>query len=213
MNADQDRDVFRVDTTAAMRSTALHLHDEFEGVFSLETVQRFLHETYADVERQATVNRFLPLIAERRARTLLAELAHGAVGPHPTVLFLSRADAGRSRMAHAFLELRSHGAATAWAGVAEQATENPWTVQAMEEVGIRLPDVVPLYVTDSLVSAADVVVTLGGEPCPLLGGHHYEDWVAPGLLDRSLDDVRRTRDSLAEHVDRLVADLGIAQVA
>lgn len=214
MTTRENLELFRVDPAVALRGTALHLHDEFEGVFSLETVERFLHETYADLEQRATVNRFLPLLAERRSREQLTRLATWRVhSPSPAVLFVSSADAGRSRMAQALLRRRAGDAVLAWACSGQTASDTGLAQLALDELGLLVPEGPPLRYDDDLVRMADVVVTLGGDACPLVERHHYEDWTPGSRLDRTLDETRRSRDLIAANVDRLAAELGLPRAA
>lgn len=210
----QNPDVFRVDPTIALHSTALHLHADFDGVFSLETVERYLHETYASLEQRASVNRFLPLLAERRARDELRALSSWrVVSASPSILFVSSADAGRSRMAEALLRRRVGESVLAWACAGEAGIESGLAAAALGEVGVRLPESRPLRYDDDLVRMVDVVVTLGGEACPLVERHHYEDWTPGSRFDRTLDEARHSRDLIAARVDHLAAELGLPRAA
>ena len=80
---------------------------EFDGVFGVETIDRFLHSSYDQFAGRATISKFLPLMAERFARQRLRALAK-IEGLHddgkPTVLFLCTHNAGRSQMALGFFQ-------------------------------------------------------------------------------------------------------------
>ncbi len=210
----QNPEIFRVDPTAALHATALDLHAAFDGVFSLETVERYLHETFASLEQQASINRFLPILAERRAREQLDVLASWrVVTPSPSVLFVCSTDAGRAWMAQTLLRHRAGEDVLAWASAGTSAVESPWAAQALGELGLRATDARPLVYDEELVRMADVVVTLGGEACPLVARHHYEDWTPGSRRDRTLDDVRRSRDLIAAKVEHLAAELGLPRAA
>ena len=101
----------------------------------------------------------------------------------------------------------------AWASVGAAAGDSVLAVQALDEVGVLLSDSRLLRYDDDLVRLADVVVTLGGEACPLEDGHRYEDWTHGSRVDRTIDEARRSRDLIATRVDRLAAELGLAHVA
>jgi protein-tyrosine-phosphatase len=215
MTTRQNPDLFRVSFAPHVHASAMTLHEEFDGVFSLETVERFLHETYASLEARATVNRFIPVLAERSAREQLRGLASWRiVSPSPAVLFVSSADAGRSRMAQALLRRRAGESVLAWACAGESAVDSSLATQALDELGMSMPDIRPLRYDDDLVRMADVVVTLGGgDACPLVERHHYEDWNATSRVDRTLDDVRRTRDLIVARVDLLATALHLPRAA
>ena len=63
---------------------------------------------------------------------------------------------------------------------------NPLVVEAMAELGVDLAEAFPKPLTDEVVRAADVVITMGcGDACPIYPGKRYEDW--------ELDDPAETR--------------------
>ena len=94
-----------IDQRLAMKTAASQLQKEFDGVFGVETIERFLHSSYDQFAGRATVPRFLPLLAERFARQRLRALAKvegKSNDGKPTVLFLCTHNAGRSQMAMGF---------------------------------------------------------------------------------------------------------------
>jgi protein-tyrosine-phosphatase len=79
----------------------------------------------------------------------------------------------------------------------------------MGELGVDLAEAFPKPLTDEVVRAADVVVTMGcGDACPIYPGKRYEDWeVADPAEAASLDEVRRIRDDIDQRVQRLLGEL------
>ncbi len=66
----------------------------------------------------------------------------------------------------------------------------------------------PKPLTDEVVRAADVVITMGcGDACPIFPGKRYEDWVLDDPAGQDLATVRRIRDELDERVQALIAEL------
>ncbi len=128
----------------------------------------------------------------------------------PEVLFVCIHNAGRSQMAAGLVTLRSGGAVhPRSAGSAPGEGVNPLVVQAMAEIGVDLAEAFPKPLTDEIVRAADVVITMGcGDACPIYPGKRYEDWQLddPAEAD-SLDGVRLIRDEIDRRVLLLVADL------
>ena len=54
---------------------------------------------------------------------------------------------------------------------------NPAVVAAMQEIGVDMAEEFPKPLTDEVVRAADVVITMGcGDACPIYPGKRYEDW-------------------------------------
>lgn len=74
----------------------------------------------------------------------------------------------------------------------------------MDEIGVDMSAEFPKPLTDELVAAADVVITLGcGGACPVVPHTRYLDWAVLDPTGRPLTEVRRIRDEL----DLLVTDL------
>ena len=67
----------------------------------------------------------------------------------------------------------------------------------------------PKPLTDEVVRAADVVVTLGcGDSCPVYPGKRYEDWPVADPAGQPLEVVRRIRYDIHHHVSELLDELG-----
>ncbi len=120
------------------------------------------------------------------------------------VLFLCIGNAGRSQMAHAFLE-RLGGHQVRSAGSRAEAQLHPEVVEAMSEIGYDLSGRKPRQLEPAADAAwADVVVTMGcGDVCPVLPGKSYVDW---GLEDPAGQPVERVRE-LRDEIEQRVADL------
>jgi arsenate reductase (thioredoxin) len=127
----------------------------------------------------------------------------------PEVLFVCVHNAGRSQMAAGLLKLRSGGRINVRsAGSAPGDEINPAAVAALEELGIDLSEQFPKPLTDEVVRAADVVITMGcGDACPIYPGKRYEDWQLDDPAGQDLDTVRRIRDELDERVQKLIREL------
>ena len=203
-----------IDQQVALKSAATRLQRDYEGIFGVETIERFLHSSYDQFAGRATVPNFLPLLAERFARQRLNALARveGKVADgKPTVLFLCTHNAGRSQMALGYFTHMAGGDAVAWSGGSEPGNEvNPSAIEAMAEVGIDITGEFPKPWTDEIVQAADVVITMGcGDACPIFPGKRYENWELPDPAGQSVDAVRPIRDDIEGRVRRLLADLGV----
>jgi arsenate reductase len=124
-------------------------------------------------------------------------------------LFVCLHNAGRSQMSRALFECAARGRHTAAsAGTSPAAQVHPEVVEVMREVGIDLSSRTPQLLTHALAQHADVVVTMGcGDACPYIPGKRYIEWDLPDPKGRSLDEVRATRDTIAERVRGLVESL------
>jgi arsenate reductase (thioredoxin) len=131
------------------------------------------------------------------------------VTEQPEVLFVCVHNAGRSQMAAGLVTLRSQGRIHVRSAGSAPADElNPIVVEAMDEVGVDLSEAFPKPLTDEVVRAADVVITMGcGDACPIYPGKRYEDWQLDDPAGQDLETVRRIRDEIDARVERLVADL------
>jgi len=125
------------------------------------------------------------------------------------VLFVCVHNAGRSQMAAGLLKLRSEGRIQVRSAGSAPAEEiNPNAVVALEELGVDIGEAFPKPLTDEVVRAADVVVTMGcGDACPIYPGKRYEDWELDDPAGQDLETVRRIRDELDRRVQKLISEL------
>jgi len=199
-------------TRSHVAKAAEALQDEFAGVFSRETIERFIAESF-DLLGESKITVFVPVLAHRFARERLKALgqAEGSITKEqPEVLFVCVQNAGRSQMAAGLVGLRSHGlVGVRSAGSDPAESVNPLVSKVMTEIGVDLDEAYPKPLTDDVVRAADVVVTMGcGDACPIYPGKHYEDWVVDDPAEASsLDEVRAIRDDIDGRVQRLLSEL------
>ena len=127
----------------------------------------------------------------------------------PEVLFVCVHNAGRSQMAAGLVKLRSQGRVRVRsAGSAPGDEINPAVVEAMNEIGVDMSDEFPKPLTDEVVRAADVVITMGcGDACPIYPGKRYEDWTLEDPDGKDGETVRHIRDEIDARVQRLIEDL------
>jgi protein-tyrosine-phosphatase len=128
-----------------------------------------------------------------------------------TVLFVCLHNAGRSQMSAALFERAAggrHRALSAGSEADPAGHVHPPVVEVMRELEIDLSDRRPQRLTRELAEQADVLVTMGcGDACPYIPGKRYIDWELPDPKGRPLDEVRATRDDIAQRVASLVAEL------
>jgi len=199
-----------VDLTKALDRLA----QEFDGVFSRETVSRFMNDSLTSLS-EARVLLYLPLIAERFARERLRALAKvaGRSAPGvPSVLFLCEHNAGRSQMAAGWLRHLAGDRVLIWSAGSQPGSEvNRAAVDAMREVGIDISQEFPKPWTDEVVRAADVVVTMGcGDACPVYPGIRYMDWAIEDPYGKEVAEVRPIRDAIEQRVRALLVELNVS---
>ncbi len=124
------------------------------------------------------------------------------------MLFLCIGNAGRSQMAHAFLERLGEHEVRSAGSRAEQHL-HPEVVEAMDEIGYDLSGRVPRQLEPEEDAAwADVVVTMGcGDVCPVLPGKSYVDWALEDPAGESIERVRELRDEIEGRVAELARQL------
>ena len=185
------------------------LQREFEGVFSRETIARFMAES-VDLLGGARINVFVPVLAHRFARERLRAFGQAEnliTKDVPEVLFVCVQNAGRSQMAAALLNHRAQGRVHVRSAGSDPGEEiNPAVVEALAEMGIDVQEEFPKPLTDEVVRAADAVVTMGcGDACPIYPGKRYEDWELEDPAGKDLETVRAIRDQIERRVDALIS--------
>ncbi|MFD6033596.1 low molecular weight phosphatase family protein [Streptomyces griseoincarnatus] len=182
------------------------------GRFAVETVQGLLADSYRRLAETARVTTHLVVLAERLTAERLDALAHvqGAPGSElPRVLFVCSHNAGRSQLAAALLELRGAGRATVSSAGTHPAGEvDPYIAQVLTEAGADPVDAYPKPLTNEVVQAADIVITMGcGDACPVVPGRRYLDWPVADPDGAPVAAVRKIRDDIDARITELLASL------
>lgn len=202
------------DHEALRQRVASELAREFAGVFSPETIARCVADSHKQLVQRAQVQTFIPLLVHRFARERLRAVAQvqGTMSKEqPEVLFVCVHNAGRSQMAAGLTHVLSGGRVHVRSAGSDPVDRiNPAAVQAMEELGIDLSHEFPKPLTDEVVEAADVVITMGcGDACPIYPGKRYLDWQVEDPAGQPIETVRAIRDDIRQRVEGLVRELGI----
>ena len=187
------------------------LAEEFRGIFSLETIERYVDESIDRLSGARVVD-FIPLFVNRFARDRLHALAQAQgsiVNDRPEVLFVCVHNAGRSQMAAALLDHHANGKVHVRSAGSDPADQlNPAVVAAMAEWGIDLSKEFPKPLTDEVVQAADAVITMGcGDACRIYPGKRYVDWALEDPAGKPVEQVRAIRDDIDRRVQALLAEL------
>jgi arsenate reductase (thioredoxin) len=174
-------------------------------------VDRYVHEGLEAFD-DARVVELIPVLAYRYSRERIRALGQteGVIEKTvPEVLFVCVHNAGRSQMAAGLVNLRSNGRIHVRSAGSDPGEEiNPAVVAAMEEVGVDMSEEFPKPLTDDVVRAADVVITMGcGDACSIYPGKRYEDWTLADPAGQNLATVRRIRDEIDERVQKLIDEL------
>lgn len=206
-----DRVELTTEEVMLIRQGAERLHQQFQGTFNAETVERYMLESQEVLHAKTKFTQWLPILIERLTRDrlrALARLEHGTDGK-PAVLFLCVHNAGRSQMGAGWLRHLAGDRVDVFSGGTDPGIElNGAAVAAMAEVGIDIGGELPQPWTDDIVHAVDVIVSMGcGDACPIHPGKRYEDWDLGDPSGQPIDVVREIRDDVRTRVEALIASL------
>jgi arsenate reductase (thioredoxin) len=197
----------------ALDATTRRLAGQFRGVFSPQTVARCVEDSFERIGDRPTVGpNFIPVLIERFARERLQAVAQaeGILAKQlPGILFVCEHNAGRSQIAAALAHELSDGAvAVRSAGSHPDEQVDPVVIEAMSELGVDVRREFAKPLSDEVVRAADVVVTLGcGDACPVYPGKRYEDWSVVDPAGQPLEVICRIRYELYHRVWELLETL------
>ena len=198
---------------------ASELADRFDGVFAPETVGRYVRESHDllvardDGARDAAVQtaRFA---ADRLDAVASARSTRAADAPLE-VLFVCVQNSGRSQLGAAILKhLAGDRVHVRSAGSRPAGAVRSTIIAALGEIGVSIGAEFPKPLTDEVVRAADLVITMGcGDACPVYPGRRYLDWELDDPAGRSLAGVRVIRDDVEQRVLALLDELGLVRVS
>lgn len=200
------------DDTAVLERISEDLTRKFICIFAAETVERYVFESYTALARTSRIRTYLAATTARIAADRLKALAQskGAIAHDvPGILFVCVHNSGRSQMAAALMTKHARGAVhVRSAGSAPVAELEPSVVAALAEVGVDIAEEFPKPLTDDVVRAADVIITMGcGDSCPGYPGKRYFDRQTDDPAEKDLVGVRGVRDEIDLSVRELLTEL------
>ncbi len=183
-----------------------------DAVFTRPEVEQVVADARTHLESSATITQFLPVLVARHAREQLTSRAQASgriAKAVPELLFVCVHNSGRSQMAAALAEhLTARRVHVRSAGSTPANEINPVVVQALRERGIDLSVAYPKPLSDSVLRAADVIITIGcGDSCPYFPGKRYEDWDLADPNGQPLEVVRDIRDDIHARVTTLLREV------
>lgn len=123
------------------------------------------------------------------------------------VIFACVHNAGRSQMAAAFFNNLAdpQRAKAISAGTEPGVRVHPEVLAAMKELGIDLGNERPQKLTEELARNAQLLITMGcGDKCPYVPGLRRDDWPLRDPKGLSMEQVRKIRDEVKQHVVALI---------
>ncbi len=155
----------------------------FAGRFAPETVLGLLADSYTRLAEQARIRTHVVVLAERLTADRLHALAHRA-GERVTVSSVGIEPAGEVA---------------------------PHIAQALTEAGVELADAYPKPLSEEVVQAADIVMTMGcGDACPVVPGRRSLDRPVAdpdGAPISVVRDIRDIRDDLDARITEVLTQL------
>jgi len=126
----------------------------------------------------------------------------------PSVLFVCVKNGGKSQMAAGLMAKAAGDAIEVHsAGTRPGKAVNQLSAESLAEVGVDISGETPKPITEDMVRAADVVVTLGREAhVDEVPGTRFENWDTDEPSERGIDGMERmrlVRDDIARRVDDL----------
>lgn len=199
---------------AVLTRISADLATRFTGVFARETVDRYVRESHALLAgTPGSIRHLTSRTASFAAERLTALARSESQGRQsiPEVLFVCVQNAGRSQLAAAILhQLAGDAVRVRTAGSAPAASVRSIVVTVLDEIGASLGGEFPKPLTDEVVRAADVVVTMGcGDACPVYPGRTFLDWPIDDPAGLPTPDVRRIRDEIEVRVRALLQSLQV----
>ncbi len=186
------------------------LVDEFGDQVSQPEIERLVRDSVARLAPSAEVNDFVPTLAYRFARERILASHHSRGTGRLEILFVGLGDTGRGQMAAALMAVRSEGRINAHsAGSTASNTIDANVVAVMAELDVDLGEAFAKPLSDEVLRAADIVVTMGRSV-----GHveipaetRRFDWRVGDPTGADVEEVRVVRGDIDRRVQALVSAL------
>ena len=190
----------------------------FSGEFERRQIAALMDDSVTQLLDSAVVLDFLPSLAYRLTRERLnairrstGEVATGSWD----VVFVSLSGGGRGQIAAVLTTLLSGGqVAVHSAGTAIRGEIDPGVQAVIGELGVDPNDAFAHPVTDEVLRAADVIVTMGHSVGVVdIPAHvRHQDWRVGDPVGAPLQEIRRVRSDIERRVAALLGELGVAIV-
>ena len=195
-----------------LKGITRRLEDEFGELFTRETLDHYVKDSYEQLAATAKVHTLIPAFVQRFARQRLAALAKTQAQPthqQPEVLFVCERNDAISQMAASLLNTsygdRAHADS---AGANPSAALLEEAIVVMQEVGVDMSDEFPKPISPEVEQLVDVIVTLDAhDDIPILDGKRYQAWQLPAVDHQAMEGYRVMRDEIRERVHHLITEI------
>lgn len=186
---------------------------EFGDRFERERIEELMSDSVRQLAGRANVEDFLPVLAYRFTRERLSSIGR-TPGTSWDVAFVSLSGGGRGQIAAALTALLSEGRVTPHAaGTAQHGVLDPSVEAVIRELGIDTAEAFVRPVSNDVLAAADVIVTMGHSvgQVDLPEGAKHQDWRVGNPVGASVDEARRVRDDIERRVRKLLIELQVLE--
>jgi arsenate reductase len=194
---------------------ANELAAEFEGEFEADQVVALMADSAVRLAETAAIPDYLPPLAYRLTKERLRgskRTGRPAADESRDIVFVSLSGGGRGQIAAALTTLLSGNKITVHsAGTAVHGQIDPVVSTAISELGIDVSEASARPITQEVLGATDVVVTMGHSVgvFDIPDGVRHEDWRVGDPVGAQLDEVRRVREDIERGVRTLLERLGV----
>lgn len=204
-----------VDIRLALDRVVEQLTYRYSAFFSRESVEGFVFDSYELLRDRASVTQHLVTLTNRYAADRLAAVASSRglmLRGVPELLFVCVRNAGRSQLAAAHARsIAGNRIHVRTAGSSPASAIDPVVAQVLEEDALPIVAEFPKPLTDEVVLAADIVITMGcGDSCPVYPGRRYLDWEIQDPVGAPIEEIRLISAQVRERVHQLLASIGVA---
>ena len=191
------------------------LCSEFADQFSRAQITEVMDDSVERLMADAKVMEYLPLIAYRFARERLRAIDRAQGEDRDgtwDVVFVSLSGGGRGQIAAALTTLLSGNRVSVHsAGTAVHGEIDPGVQSVIAELGIDRDDAFAKPVTDEILRAADVIVTMGHSVgvFNMPPDTPHQDWRIGDPIGAPIDEIRRVRADIEHRVRSLLDELRV----
>lgn len=192
-----------------------NLCSEFAGVCDREQIEDVASDSVQRIASTAKVPDFVPLMAYRFARERLNAIkrvrSEDSAGSWD-VVFVSLRGGGRGQIAAALTALLSENRVSVHsAGTAVQGRIDAGVRAVIQELGVDPDEAFARPVTDEVLRAADVIVTMGHSVgvIDLPQETRHDDWRVGDPVGAPITEIRRVAADIEYRILALLSDLGI----
>ena len=191
------------------------LSGEFGSTFSRGQIEEVVNDSVSRLLETASVHQFVPLMAYRFTRERLNALVRtGKDVPrdHWDIVFVSLSGGGRGQIAAALTATLCGGKVTVHSAGTQAGQVDPGVRTVIAELGLNPDEAFARPVTNEILRAADVIVTMGHSVgiVNLPAGIRHEDWRIGDPIGASVEEIRRVRADIEYRVRELLSDLGVS---